>query len=141
MTDTRLSKTIFLKADRETVWAYLTQPEMMEKWFHKPKTALRQGEDYACYGRESGDKLIWGTVTTFTPPDELEYSFTVGPMGDAVSTVNWKLHSVPGGTQLDLEHTGLPQGAEAFDLTLALDKGWDNHFNEMRAALHTEESA
>lgn len=60
-------------------------------------------------------------------------------MGDAVSTVKWSLRDVPGGTELALEHTGLPQGAEAFGLTLALDKGWDDHLMRMRGALHGEE--
>lgn len=69
-------------------------------------------------------------------PDYLEYTFTVGPMGDTVSTVKWTLNDVPGGTQLSLTHEGLPQGAEAFGLTLALDKGWDDHFMQMRSALH-----
>lgn len=32
----------------------------------------------------------------------------------------------------------LPQGAEAFGLTLALDKGWDDHLARMRAAAHEE---
>ena len=60
-------------------------------------------------------------------------------MGDAVSTVKWTLRDMPGGTQLSLEHDGLPQGADAFDLTLALDKGWDDHFMQMRAALHGDD--
>lgn len=89
------------------------------------------------YGRDSGDKLMWGEVLVFEPHDRLEYTFSIAPMGGAVSTVKWHLEAVPGGTRLSLEHEGLPQGTEAFDLTLALDKGWEEHFAELRGAIHT----
>jgi len=136
MTDTTLRKTIYLKAPRALVWDYLTKPEQLAKWFHAPKTPLAQGEKLEMFGTTSGDLLIWGKVVTANEPDDLEYTFTVGPMGDAVSTVKWTLRDVPGGTQLSLEHEGLPQGAEAFGLTLALDKGWDDHLMSMRTSLH-----
>lgn len=132
MTATTLNKTIYLAAPRETVWDYLTQPDQLAKWFHAPKTPLAEGEKLEMFGTESGDLLIWGTVTKVQKPAHLEYTFTVKPMGDAVSTVKWTLAEVPGGTRLSLEHVGLPQGAEAFGLTLALDKGWDDHLGRMR---------
>ena len=136
MTDTTLQKTIFLKAPRQRVWDYLTQPEHLAKWFHAPKTPLAEGEKLEMFGTTSGDLLIWGKVIKADAPNHLEYTFTVGPMGDAVSTVRWTLTDVPGGTQLALEHTGLPQGEAAFGLTLALDKGWDDHLVRMRNDLH-----
>lgn len=136
MTDTNIRKTIFLEADRAAVWAYLTQPEHLAKWFHAPKTALAAGAKLEMFGTESGDLLIWGEVTAARKPEYLEYTFTVKPMGDAVSTVRWTLTEVPGGTKLALEHDGLPQGEAAFGLTLALDKGWDDHIGRMRAHIH-----
>ena len=56
-----------------------------------------------------------------------------------ISHVRWTLENVTGGTRLSLEHTGLPQGADAFGLVLALDKGWDDHIARMRAALHQDD--
>ncbi len=136
MTDTILRKSIFLKAPRQMVWDYLTQPEHLAKWFHAPKEALAAGQDYACFGAESGERVIWGTVVAANAPDYLEYTFTVGPMGDAVSTVKWNLTDVPGGTHLTLEHSGLPQGEAAFGLALALDEGWDKHLLRLREHIH-----
>ena len=136
MTDNMLKKSIYLKAEKSAVWAYLTEPEKIGTWFHTPKSALADGQEYAMYGRDSGDKLMWGEVQVYEPHDRLEYTFSIAPMGGAISTVKWQLDEVPGGTRLSLEHVGLPQGAEAFDLTLALDKGWDGHFDELRAAIH-----
>ncbi|MEM7471339.1 MAG: SRPBCC domain-containing protein [Pseudomonadota bacterium] len=138
MPDTVIKKTIFLKASPETVWAYLTDPDKLGIWFHKPKTQLTDGEDYAMFGTESGDKLMWGKVTEMQPYERLSYTFTITPMGDAVSAVDWVIEDVPGGTKLSLTHSGLPQGIEAFGLTLALDKGWDEHLARMRADAHAD---
>ena len=131
-----LQKSIYLKADKAAVWEFLTDPEKLAIWFHKPSKTLKAGESYEMFGTESGNKLMWGEVLAADPHDHLSYSFTIGPMGDAVSTVTWTLEDVPGGTRLSLMHEGLPKGEAAFDLTLALDKGWDDHMGRMRTALH-----
>ena len=57
-------------------------------------------------------------------------------MGDAISTVKWTLTEIAGGTQLSLENISLPQNAENFGLTLALEKDWDDHLARMRADAH-----
>lgn len=136
MTETVIRKSIYLNATPEQVWEYLTDPEKLALWFHIPTAPLEQGSDLKMHGAESGNLLIWGTVNTARRPEYLEYTFTIGPMGDAVSLVKWTLIAVVGGTRLSLEHTGLPQGAEAFGLTLSLDKGWDEHIGRMRTLLH-----
>ena len=135
MTDTALNKRIFLKASREDVWAFLTEPSKLAQWFHAPKTAMKEGAVLEMFGTESGDLMISGNVLVARAPEYLEYTFSIKPMGGAVSTVKWTLTDVAGGTQLDMRHEGLPQGAEAFGLTLALDDGWDKHFAQLRGAL------
>lgn len=132
---TTLQKTIYLKADKEKVWAYLTDPEKLAIWFHKPAKPLAAG-DYEMFGVESGDRLMWGDVLISEPFDKLRYTFTIGPMGDATSTVTWILTEVPGGTRLALLHEGLPESEDAFGLTLALDKGWDDHLARLREDAH-----
>jgi len=138
MTDNTLRKSIYLKATKEQVWAYLTDPDKLAIWFHKPKDVLADGAEYEMFGTTSGDKLMWGTVNQATPFDYLEYTFTITPMGDATSTVKWTLEDADHGTRLQLEHVGLPQSQEAFGLLLALDKGWDEHLTRMRASLHDD---
>lgn len=135
MTDTIIRKSIYLKAAPAEVWAWLTDPDKLAIWFHKPPSELTEG-DYEMFGTESGDRLMWGTVLVSKPHTQLEYTFTIAPMGDKVSTVRWRLAEVPGGTNLSLVHEGLPQGEEAYGLTLALDKGWDDHLGRMRAGAH-----
>ena len=137
MTKTILEKSIFLKATPAQVWDYLTDPNKLAIWFHKPKMTLIEGS-YEMFGTESGDKLMWGEVLVSEPHTRLEYTFTIAPMGDKTSTVKWSLEEVPGGTKLSLSHEGLPEGENAFGLTLALDKGWDDHLMRMRASAHEE---
>lgn len=137
MTNTTLEKSIYLKATPAKVWEYLTDPEKLAIWFHKPKVALTEG-DYSMFGVESGDKLMWGEVLVAEPFSRLEYTFTIVPMGDKTSTVKWTLEEVAGGTKLFLRHEGLPQGEDAFGLTLALDKGWDDHLARMRDSAHAD---
>ncbi|WP_260114768.1 SRPBCC family protein [Phaeobacter inhibens] len=98
MTDTILRKSIYLRAAPAQVWAYLTEPEKLEIWFHKPKTPLVEGP-YEMFGTESGKRLMWGEVHLAEPYTRLEYSFTIAPMGDQTSTVSWTLTEVPGGHQ------------------------------------------
>lgn len=135
MSDVVLRKSIYLRAAPQQVWAYLTDPEKLAIWFHKPASTLKAG-NYEMFGAESGDRLMWGEVLVAEPFKRLEYTFTIAPMGDATSTVKWTLEEVPGGTNLSMRHEGLPQGAEAFGLTLALDKGWDDHLARMREDAH-----
>jgi len=136
MTATTLRKSIYLKATPDSVWAYLTDPDKLALWFHKPTAPLVEGQVLEMFGTESGDKMIWGKVIAARPPEYLEYSFTIKPMGNTASTVKWTLEPVPGGTRLSLEHSGLPQTADGFGMVLALDKGWDDHISRMRDAIH-----
>ncbi|MBO9446261.1 SRPBCC domain-containing protein [Ruegeria sp. R14_0] len=136
MTNSILQKAIFLRAEPETVWAFLTEPDRLAEWFHKPEHPLTAGQKLKMFGTTSGDLLIWGEVRAARRPEYLEYTFTIKPLGDTVSVVKWTLDAVPGGTRLGLVHEGLPQNAEAFGLILSLDSGWDEHFDKMRKALH-----
>lgn len=132
MTTTTLNKTIFLPADMARVWAFLTDPEKLATWFHKPATTLTEGAGYEMFGTTSGDRLMWGEVTAARPHDYLAYSFEIGPLQGVRTQVAWTLETVPGGTRLSLEHTGLPEGEAGFGLVLALDEGWDSHLARLR---------
>jgi len=136
---TELRKTIYLRADKKRVWEYLTDPDKLAIWFHKPTETLAAGADYAMFGAQSGDKMIWGEVIRADPYDYLEYTFQVQPMGDSTSTVKWALTDVPGGTELSLVHSGLPANAEGFGLITALDEGWDKHLGRMRDDAHADQ--
>jgi len=135
MTDS-ITKTVFLKAPKETVWAFLTEKDKLARWFHAAEEDLADGQGYALLGNsdEGGPvRVCWGT-----PPTRLVYSFTVKPLNGALTTVTWTLDEIDGGTRLTLLHEGVGVAGDAtFGMLMSLDKGWDEHFGRLRGVAST----
>ncbi len=135
MTDGTITKTVFFRASRETVWAFLTEKDKLALWFHPAAADLAAGEDYALLGSDGG-KMCWGTVAAMEPPARLVTTFTAGPFNGVMTTVTWTLEEVLGGTRLTLVHDGLEAAGDgALELAAALDAGWDEHFGKLRTAV------
>lgn len=136
MSTTTINKSIFLKAPRETVWAYLTEKDKLGEWFHAADADLTEGKPYALLGdpADSDSKMCWGDVLSAKKPSFLSYTFTIKPMGGAMTTVSWTLEEAAGGTRVTLVHEGIGEaGAEAaLGLLMALEEGWDKHFVKLR---------
>ncbi|MCA0869658.1 SRPBCC domain-containing protein [Seohaeicola saemankumensis] len=124
MTGTTISKSVYLKASPETVWRHLTDKDLLGKWFHPAQADMTPGADYTLVSQKDGDRMCWGRVEEMLPTTYMRWAFTVGPLGGAMTTVEWQLDDAPGGTRLTLTHSGLPASAEGYGLVLALDKGW-----------------
>ncbi len=98
-----------------------------------PKQDLANGQPYELFGADSGDRLCWGKVINMEPYNSLTYSFAVKPFPNIESEVHWVLDEIEGGTRITMRHVGMESaGAESFGLTMAFDKGWDEHFAKMR---------
>ena len=136
MSKTTINKSIFLKATREAVWGYLTDKDKLGEWFHPADANLTEGKPYALLGdaTDSNSKVCWGDVLVAKKPSFLSYTFTVKPMGGAMTTVSWTLEDAAGGTRVTLTHEGIGEasGDAALGLLMALDKGWDEHFAKLR---------
>lgn len=140
MSNTTLTKSVFLAASRETVWDFLTKKDKLALWFHPAENDLKLGADYSLVqiaDDGSLSKQCWGTVLEMDAPSHLKYSFTIKPLSGAMTDVTWTLESLPGGTKLSLSHEGISEAAgdAALGLLMALDNGWDCHIIEMRKAL------
>jgi len=137
MTATTITKTIFLKAPRDVVWAFLTEKDKLARWFHPAENDLQEGEAYALLDQKDGvSKVCWGEVLEMRPFDSLAYTFTVKPLNGAMTTVRWTLEEAAGGTRLTLRHEGIEKaaGEAALIMLSALDTGWDAHFARLRDA-------
>lgn len=131
-----LTKTIFLAADRDTVWLYLTDHQKLAKWFNGTTENLADGKEFAMMGSEDPSKKVcWGKVLEWDKPNKLTYEFTVHMIADLITKVSWRLEEVESGTKLTMVHTGLPADANGIGLTFALDAGWDKHFASFREVL------
>lgn len=119
-----IRKSMFLPATPDTVWDHLTKADLLGKWFHPAEQDLTEGQPYILKSAKDGDRMCWGTVEKTSPVSHMQWSFTVGPLNGHMTTVDWHLAPAPGGTNLTLEHSGLPENGAAYGLVLALDKGW-----------------
>jgi uncharacterized protein YndB with AHSA1/START domain len=144
MTQTTITKSIFLKAPREVVWAFLTEKEKLALWFNPAEADLALGAEYALLAADkdgNAEKICWGEVLEMEKPTRLVYSFTIKPLAGAMTKVTWDLQDVMvgtnlKGTKLSLTHEGISEaaGEAAMGLLLALDAGWDAHLLDLRQA-------
>lgn len=137
MSESTIVKTIFLKADAETVWGFLTDKDKLGEWFHPADSDLAAGSDYVLKGQANDGSEVrkcWGSVVESKRSDKLVYTFTIGPLGGAMTTVTWLLQEIHGGTRLTLHHEGIgaAAGDAALPLLMALDAGWDAHLGRLR---------
>jgi uncharacterized protein YndB with AHSA1/START domain len=137
MSVTTITKSIFIKASRETVWSFISEADKLGQWFHPADGNLEEGKPYALLGdaNDPESKMCWGEVLKLDKPSSLVYTFSLKPMGDAVTTVSWTPEEAAGGTRLTLIHEGMGEATEdtGFGFLYAIDAGWDKHFEKLRA--------
>jgi len=137
MSQSNITKTVYIDASAETVWSYLTDKDKLGQWFHPARNSLHVNEDFELFDpkNEKGtSNICWGKVLEMDEPNRLVYTFTVKPLNGAMTTVTWTIESAHGGTRLTLVHEGVAEAAgdAALGLLRALDKGWDEHFGRLR---------
>lgn len=141
MSTTNINKSIFIAASRDTVWDYLTDKDKLGEWFHPAEANLVEGMPYALLEdpTDSDSKMCWGDVLSAKKPSFLSYTFTIKPLGGAMTTVNWSLEEAAGGTRVSLTHEGIGEAAgdAALGLLMALDAGWDKHLSALRGIMAT----
>jgi uncharacterized protein YndB with AHSA1/START domain len=142
MDNATLIKTMIFDAPRETVWAFLTEKDKLEKWFHPALADFAEGEDYALVGLDEKGvqkKICWGTVLKMIKPDKLVYTFTISPLNGAMTTVTWTLEEIKNGTKLTLRHEGIADaaGEAALGILMGLDSGWDGHVDALKTQVNS----
>ncbi|MEO1305228.1 MAG: SRPBCC domain-containing protein [Pseudomonadota bacterium] len=134
MSEPMIVKTIFLNASAEKVWRYLTEKDLLARWFHETDRDLDAGAafSYLSFDIDKSDrKLMWGEVLESDPPHKLVHTFTHEWLKGEVTTVTWELRTIGTGTQLTMTHRGMSSFTQLSDH----DKGWDEHFLRFRMML------
>jgi uncharacterized protein YndB with AHSA1/START domain len=136
----------FFPHPKETVWEYLTKPELMEQWLMKNDFKPIVGHDFQF---RTGpipsldfDGIFYCKVLEIVPFKKLSYSWRSGPGGGEItldSVVVWKLEPKDKGTELVLEHSGFAK-EENLNFFNGLSHGWVEKFqniaNLLKAAQH-----
>ena len=136
---TAITKTVFFNASRETLWAYLVDKDKLGEWYHPAVEDLTANSAYKLYKKDSnpqGEAIIWGEVKEMQAPAKLVTTFCIPPFAGKETLVTWVLEEAAGGTRLTVTHEGVSEamGDGAMGLLQALDKGWDEHFQQLRDA-------
>jgi uncharacterized protein YndB with AHSA1/START domain len=131
---TPLVKTVTVGADRSRAFELFT--EHLARWW--PLGTHSVGRDEAvsvtmatAVGGEivettrAGDRHVWGTVTTWGPPDLVGFTWHPGQDPAQGTHVTVRFHDVAGGTEVELTHEGWglrPDGPRA---RTSYDAGWE----------------
>ncbi len=135
MTEPRIEKSIFLKASPARVWAFLTEPDQLARWFHPSDRALTSPGPYDFWktSETAGERFCWGEVLEAEAETRLVYTFTHTWLGEHATRVCWTLEAAGGGTRLSLVHDGFAGGpVDALEAVFDHDAGWDEHFATLR---------
>ena len=138
-----IKHTFFYPHPPETVWEYLTKPELMEQWLMKNDFQPIVGLDFQF--RTSPipsldfDGIFYCKVLEIVPFKKLSYSWKSGP-GDGKITLEsivlWELQPTDKGTELHLEHSGFAK-EENLDFYNGLMHGWLEKFQKIADLLNT----
>jgi uncharacterized protein YndB with AHSA1/START domain len=122
-----------LPAAREEVWAAITEPEQISKWFGtETELDLRAGGEGVF---RWDDTEVRVTVEEVSPPSRFSYRWEPSqtPSGGPTTLVAFELEEIPGGTRLSLVESGfanLPAPSRQEN-----ELGWDEELGHLRAFL------
>ena len=114
----------------ETVWEYLTNPDLMELWLMKNNFQPMVGADFQFRTNPipslDFDGIFYCKVLEMVPFKKLSYSWRSGPGEGEItldSVVVWTLQPTDKGTKLILERSGFAK-AENLNFFNGLTHGW-----------------
>ncbi|HTE01056.1 MAG TPA: SRPBCC domain-containing protein [Mucilaginibacter sp.] len=120
----------FFAHQPETVWGYLTKPELMEQWLMRNDFQPIVGLDFQFRTNPipslDFDGIFYCRVLEVTPFTRLAYSWKSGPGDGKItldSVVTWRLEPKDNGTELFLEHSGFSK-KENLNFYNGLIDGW-----------------
>lgn len=117
----------FLEADRESVWAMLTDTDRLKDWLAPGSLDARPGGRVQLDFSASGT-TIDSVVYLCEPPELLEFSWSNGSAPER--PLRWVLHPEAEGTRLYLT-VRVPHGEDVAKTAA----GWDAHLEMLMAAL------
>jgi uncharacterized protein YndB with AHSA1/START domain len=129
----RIERTMTLDVPRDEVWAAITEPDRISKWFgQRTELDLRPGGQ-GSFGWESTTVNV--VVEEVDPPRKFSYRWEPGmvPIPGTTTLVEFTLEETEGGTVLHLVESGfaaLPPKSREDN-----DKGWDEELGELREYL------
>jgi uncharacterized protein YndB with AHSA1/START domain len=132
-----IEKVYYYAAPREKVFAALTEPKQLTKWFlGKATLAPRKGGTFRFTWREGGPTLR-GKVKEFDPPKRLHLEWNDRFEGGKLypTEARFSLARKGRGTELRLSHRGFKSGKKWTWLYGAINSGWSYYLLNLRSVL------
>jgi uncharacterized protein YndB with AHSA1/START domain len=135
-----VKKSITVKKSPGEAFALFT--EGIATWWPLSKYSVGLGDAQTCVfetregGRifernTNGQTIPWGTVLAWEPPSRILFSWHPGYGANEATRVEVRFTAVPGGTRVNLVHTGWERlGARAKKTHDSYVTGWDHVFSE-----------
>ncbi len=128
MTNT-IKQTYFFSQSIETVWEYLTNADLLEKWLMPNDFLPIQGHEFSFKTNPlpqfNSNGIFYCKVLEIEPKKKLIYSWNAGS-GNGIfnlkSIVEWILTEKENGTELQLTHSGFSE--ENLAIYTAMTDGW-----------------
>ncbi|HEX4942212.1 MAG TPA: SRPBCC domain-containing protein [Actinomycetota bacterium] len=129
-------KEVEIHAPRERVWAALTRPEELVRWFptHLAEIDLRPGGAARFEWEDSSDEAL---VDVVEPPGRLVFRWRPKGLDRPYTTVSFTLEESSVGTRLTLVESGFASLPDqiAQQSQEGNDAGWTDELAELRAYL------
>ncbi|MDQ2752298.1 MAG: SRPBCC domain-containing protein [Bacteroidota bacterium] len=128
---------LFFPFSPQTVWEYLTKPELMEQWLMPTNFEPVVGQPFQFKTKPiqslGFDGIFYCTVLEIVPLQKLSYSWKGGP-GDGTITLDsivvWTLTAKENGTELLLQHSGFTE-VENLSIYNGMKEGWLKNMQKM----------
>jgi uncharacterized protein YndB with AHSA1/START domain len=140
-----IKQQFFFPHPPETVWEYLTKPELMAQWLMKNDFQPIVGHDFQFRTNPipslDFDGIFYCKVLEVVPCKKLSYSWKSGPGEGKItldSVVVWKLQPTDKGTELFLEHSGFAKD-ENLNFYNGLTDGWLKNLQKIADLLNASQ--
>ncbi len=132
-----ITKVYYYAAPREKVFAALTDPKQLAKWFlAKAAVTPKKGGTFRFTWREGGYSMR-GKVNEFDPPKRVHYEWNDRFEGGKLfrTEARFSLARKGRGTELRLHHRGFKSGKKWTWLYGAINSGWTYYLLNLKSVL------
>jgi uncharacterized protein YndB with AHSA1/START domain len=129
-------RVVEIEAPRERVWAALTEPGELLRWFptERAEIDLRPGGEASFVWEESADEAV---IDVVEPPERLVFRWRPAGIDRPYTTVSFALDEIEDGTRLTLVESGFASLPDqiARQSQHGNDAGWREELGELKAYL------
>jgi len=137
---TSVTKELFVKAPRETVWRHFEDPDLLAAWLMRNSFSGRVGQPFQFFARPSNDwdGVLHCRLVEFEPPRKVSYTWDANDIqGETLVTI--ELHEEDDGTRIRLIHANFEKATlDVATIVRRHDAGWTDHLRLLESQLAEE---